>query len=373
MNVHQTSGPVGPTAFTPATSDFDIFAVAGYLDGRLAGFRADEPFHLDLLAGGRSNLTYRLRQDRHDWALRRPPLGHIMESAHDMKREFTVQAGLNRVGFPAPTMQMLCTESSVMGADFYVMDFVAGDVFASAEDTSDLTSQACERLSAAQVSTLAALHAVDLTAAQLDDLGRSTGYVSRQIRRWTKQWEATKTRDLTSASALADWLAANAQRIPQNESGTLVHGDYRLDNLVINPDTFDVRAVLDWEMATVGDPLADLAVALVYWSEPGDTLRAQVPVSELVTTTCGFYTRAQFAQHYSSITGRDLANLDIYVALACFKLGVIMESIHFRTLAGMQRGVSASDGSGHMGRACEALIELGLLTTRRGWNDALAA
>ncbi|MBM9469050.1 phosphotransferase family protein [Nakamurella leprariae] len=358
----------GPTA---SASDLDVAALTRYLDGRLPGFDAAEPLQVDLLAGGRSNLTFRIRQSGGDWALRRPPLGHVMASAHDMGREYRVQSGLNMVDFPAPTMRLLCTDHEVLGADFYVMDFVTGRVLSTAEDTAALTPEQRRTLSAHHLDTLTQLHGLDLTAAGLDQLGKPTGYVRRQIRRWTGQWETTKTRELPALGELAGWLTDRGPKVP-DLGATLVHGDFRMDNMVVDPATYRPIAVLDWEMSTLGDPIADLAVVLVYWTEPGDRLRRDLPVSPDVTTAPGFFTRDEVAEYYARVTGRDLSQLDFHVALACFKLAVIMESIRYRILAGMQRGISASDAD-EMGRATEALIEIGLRATRIGGVAALGS
>jgi aminoglycoside phosphotransferase (APT) family kinase protein len=352
-------------------SDLDVAVLTRYLDGKLPGFDAAEPLQVDLLAGGRSNLTFRIRQSGGDWALRRPPLGHVMESAHDMGREFRVQSGLNKVDFPAPTMRLLCTDHDVLGADFYIMDFITGRVLSTAEDTAALTPEQCRTLSASQIDTLAQLHGLDLVAAGLDKLGKPTGYVQRQIRRWTGQWETTKTRELPAVGELASWLAEQGPTVP-DLGAALVHGDFRLDNMVVDPATYRPVAVLDWELSTLGDPIADLAVALVYWTEAGDTLRKDLPVSPDVTAAPGFFTRNQVVEHYATATGRDLSHLDFHVALACFKLAVIMESIRYRILAGMQRGVSASNAD-EMGRATEALVEMGLRAARIGGVAALGS
>lgn len=324
-----------------------------------------------LLAGGRSNISYRLDDEAgRSLVVRRPPLGHVMPTAHDMGREYRVMSGLNRVDFPTPAARAVCDDDQVIGAPFMIMDFVSGLVVDSAAAAATLPSPKRDLVSAALIDTLAALHQVAPESAGLEELGRPLGYLTRQVERWSKQWELSSTRELTVLEELGAQLR---QRVPDAEaasSSAIVHGDYRIDNTILDPEGDQVLAVVDWEMATLGDPVADLAVALVYWVDPGDGLRASVPVSEHITDQPGFWGRAQLIDRYAAQTGLSLQHLDFCSALACYKLAIIMESIRFRALSGQQLGTASEDIEG-MGRATEALAELGREVLAHGTVDGL--
>jgi aminoglycoside phosphotransferase (APT) family kinase protein len=217
---------------------------------------------------------------------------------------------------------------------------------------------------------LARLHAVDPTAAGLDQLGKPAGYLQRQVKRWGEQWQITKTRELPEIETLHAWLETAISKVPADLPASIVHGDYRIDNVILARDKSQIVAVLDWEMSTLGDPVSDLAISLVYWSQTTDTLRKKIPVAEDVTSGPGFWSRQQVLDRYVSQTGLDVSHLDECVALACFKLAVIMESIHHRNLSGQQLGAAAGAQS-TMGEATVALTELGLAVTRQGAIEAL--
>lgn len=324
------------------------------------------PLTAQLLAGGRSNVSYRIQDSSGaDLVVRRPPLGHVMPTAHDMGREHTVLAALHDVGFPTPRVRGLCTDDSVLGAAFLVMDFVTGRVLQTAADTVGLAPDDYDSLSAELVDALAALHLLDPQRVGLGNLGRAEGYLARQVRRWGQQWELSKTRDLPGIELLRDWLEHSVGHLPADLPAAIVHGDYRVDNVIWHPTANRILAVVDWEMATLGDPVSDLAIALVYWSEAGDTLRGRVPVAEHITEAPGFWTRAAVTTRYEQQTGFDLGHLGFCVTLACFKLAVIMESIHKRNLAGQQLG-AAGGGDDQMAAATVALTELGLATMGEG-------
>jgi aminoglycoside phosphotransferase (APT) family kinase protein len=323
------------------------------------------------LAGGRSNISYKLTDaSGSSWVLRRPPLGHIMPSAHDMGREFRVLSGLNSVSFPTPRAQGFCNDETIIGSKFMLMDFVDGRVIESAETAMTLSDVQASEISQNLVETLANLHRVDPVAAGLDQLGRPQGYLQRQVKRWGEQWQLTKTRELTEIEELHTWLEGAISKLPANLPSAIVHGDYRIDNVILDPKNSEIISVLDWEMSTLGDPISDLAISLVYWSQAGDTLRNQIPVAQEVTSGPGFWTREQVVQHYVSKTGYDISHLDECVALACFKLAVIMESIHHRNLSGQQLGAAAGAQS-TMGQATVALTKLGLAVISMGAIAAL--
>ena len=311
-----------------------------------------------LLARGRSNLSYLLAQGDRSWVLRRPPLGHVMPTAHDMAREYTVLKALFDVGFPVPRPYALCLDDAIIGSPFLLMEYVKGRVIGDPEDAASLRPEEASDLSSRLVETLARLHGVDAEAVGLGGFGRPDGYLTRQVRRWSSQWERTKTRDLDTVPQLISILERRVSELPPNLPSSVVHGDYRLDNVIVGEDDIAVRAVLDWEMSTLGDPIADLAVMLVYWSRPGETLRHRVPVAVGVTDAPGFWDRAELVDKYVELSGRDVSHLETCIAVACLKLAVIMESIHYRTLHGQQMGVAAEAGI-DMGEATEALAALG--------------
>ena len=329
------------------------------------------PLQATLLAGGRSNVSYKLQDvSGNQWVLRRPPLGHVMPTAHDMGREFRVLTGLNSVNYPTPHAIAHCEDETVIGAKFMLMSFVDGRVIDDAAEASKLNNLEASEISRELVDNLAALHAIDPKLAGLDQLGKPAGYLQRQVKRWGEQWQITKTRELPEIEALHTWLESAVSKLPQDLPSSIVHGDYRIDNVILAPQTSDIVAVLDWEMSTLGDPISDLAISLVYWTQATDTLRSQVPVATGVTNGSGFWNRQQFLDRYVEQTGYDVSHLDECVALACFKLAVIMESIHSRNLSGKQLG-AASGASSTMGEATVALTKLGLAVTQMGAIPAL--
>ncbi len=293
---------------------------------------ARPPLRFDLIAGGRSNLTYRVTDaDGGRWVLRRPPLGHVLATAHDMGREHRIIAALAPTPVPvAPTLG-LSPDESVNGAPFYVMDFVDGPIVRNAAAAEELSLAARAKAGESLVDVLAAIHAVDVDAVGLGDLGRREGYVERQLRRWHGQWEQSKTRELPLLDAVHDRLAAT---VPEQGPAAIVHGDYRLDNCVLAPEG-EVRAVLDWELCTLGDPLADVGQLCMYWTEPGDEL---VAAPDAPTTVAGFATRAELLDRYAAASGRDLSDVEYYVAFAYWKLACICEGIVKRYGAGAMGG-----------------------------------
>ena len=348
-----------------------LASLSKWMQENIAGFDGSSHLQATLLAGGRSNVSYRLADaSGSNWVLRRPPLGHIMPSAHDMGREFRVLSGLNSVSFPTPTTRGYCEDESVIGAKFMLMDFVDGRVIESAQTAAALTTTQASEISQELVDTLARLHTIDPATAGLDQLGKPTGYLQRQVKRWGEQWQITKTRELTEIETLHSWLETAIAKVPETLPTSIVHGDYRIDNVILAGDRSEIIAVLDWEMSTLGDPISDLAISLVYWSQATDTLRKRIPVAEDVTSGPGFWSRQQVLDRYVDQTGLDISHLDKCVAVACFKLAVIMESIHHRNLSGQQLGAAAGAQS-TMGEATVALTELGLAVTSQGAISAL--
>ncbi len=353
-------------ALTPDPPGLDLATLTPWLAERVPGFDGSGPPSCRLLVGGRSNLTYELVDvSGRRYILRRPPLGHVMPKAHDMSREFRVLAGLGRVAFPVPDVHVLCEDRAIIGVPFMLMDFVEGRVIANAEDSRLFTPEQADVVSRTFVQGLTSLHQVDVATAGLEDFGRPFGYLARQVDLWARQWGNTKTRDLPELDQLGVWLRQHVDDVPEGRSSALVHGDYRLDNLILDPSLNRLQAVLDWEMSTLGDPVADLAIALVYWTQSDDQLRTSLPVAQELTSAPGFWTRARIVDEYVIATGLNVDHLQLCTALACYKLAVIMESIHFRRLAGQQLGAS-EDRNEEMGSAVIALAQLGHMVIDHG-------
>jgi aminoglycoside phosphotransferase (APT) family kinase protein len=361
------TGPAVEQATGTDLPGLPLSPLHGYLARQLPEVSVDESLQAHLLTGGRSNITYRLAQGSRQWVLRRPPLGHVMPRGHDMGREHRVLTGLAEVGVPAPRPYLLCTDTDVIGAPFLVMEFVDGRVFGDAAATRDLPPARAGALSGALVDTLVAIHGATVPGTSLASLGRPEGFLQRQVGLWLRQWEATRTRDVPGLEALGRRLQVTVDGVGVHP-WSLVHGDYRLDNLIVSPTEHTVRAVLDWEMATLGDPVGDLALLLVYWTEAGDASRRQVPVAQDVTSPRGFYSRREVLERYASSRPVDEAHLDFCLALACLKLAVVMESIWVRHLRGSQLGPDASD----MREAAPALVRMGLDVVAGGGLEALS-
>jgi aminoglycoside phosphotransferase (APT) family kinase protein len=305
-------------------------AVTRFFHARVPG--AGGPLAFRLLSGGRSNLTYLVTDaDGHEWVLRRPPLGHVLATAHDMAREYRVLAALAPTDVPVATPVALCEDATVNDAPFYVMAHRPGVVV---HDTlppgfADAPADRA-RIGEALVDTLVRLHAVDFRAVGLADFGRPDGYLERQVRRWATQWAGNKTSELPIVD---DLLARLARAVPPSPAPTIVHGDYRLGNVCLAPDDPGrIVAVFDWEMATLGDPLADLGYLLVYWPEAGDPPAA--PGFSTATALPGFPTRAELVARYAARSGRTVAAIDFYRVLALTKLAVISEGIYKRHVIG---------------------------------------
>jgi aminoglycoside phosphotransferase (APT) family kinase protein len=289
---------------------------------------ARPPLEFERISGGRSNLTYGVTDAAgRRWALRRPPLGKRLGSAHDMGREHTVIAALAQTPVPVPPVAGFCDDDSVNGAPFYVMEFVEGPVLRSAEEAKAFDEATRRQIGERVVDTLVAIHAVEPDAVGLGELGRKQDYVNRQLRRWHGQWEKSKTREVPLVDDVHRRLS---ERIPEQGPATIVHGDYRLDNMILSPRG-EVAAVVDWELCTLGDPLADIGLLLVYWSEPGDEL---LPLFDPATTAPGFPGRDQVRARYAERSGRDLSEIDFFVALGYWKLAVILEGVYSRYASG---------------------------------------
>ena len=320
----------------------DLDLLAAYLDRAVPEMVAG-PLRGTLLTGGRSNLTYAVTDGHSRWVLRRPPLGHVLATAHDMGREYRVMAALAPTAVPVPPMVHHCADPAVLGAPFYLMGYVPGRVHREPVDLAGWSPPQVRALALALVDLLAVLHAIEPARVGLADFGRPDGFNARQVRRWKRQLDASRSRDLPGIDELHDRLAA---AVPEVGAGAVLHGDFRLDNVLLGDDR-TVRAVLDWEMSTLGDPIADLALSLLYAS------RIEAP---------GQPDTAELAARYARRTGRPVDRLDWYLAFAAFKLAVILEGVHYRYV----RGQTVGDGFDTVGAWVPPLITEGLATIRRG-------
>ncbi|MBZ6090070.1 phosphotransferase family protein [Streptomyces olivaceus] len=308
-----------------------------------------------LIEGGRSNLTYEVSDGTARWVVRRPPLGHVLATAHDMRREHRVITALHSTDVPVPRTLLLCEDEEVVGAPFYVMEFVAGTPYRTAAQLAPLGPERTRAAVLNLVDTLVGLHAVDTAEVGLADFGRPEGFLDRQLRRWAKQLDASRNRDLAGIDELHATLG---RELPRSPAPTVVHGDYRLDNVLIGGDDDGIRAVLDWEMSTLGDPLTDLGLLVMYSSPLG------LPDSPVSTTAQapGHPAPAELIERYAARSGRDVSAVAWYTAFAWFKLAVILEGIHYRYTLGQTVG----RGFDRIGDLVPVFIEHGLTTLQEG-------
>ncbi|MEY3167958.1 MAG: hypothetical protein RLZZ343_1761 [Actinomycetota bacterium] len=304
----------------------DVAKVSVWLADNVAGARA--PFSFQLIAGGRSNLTFLVTDDNGiRYVLRRPPLGHVLATAHDMAREHRIISAVGQTNVPVPATLGLCTDESVNGAPFYVMNFVDGVVLDNAEKAELLDKSLRRSASFNLIDVLCELHDVDIDAVGLGNLAKREGYIERQIKRWSTQWENSKTRELPEIDEVVRLLST---KVPRQQDVSIAHGDFRFGNVLTDVTTGRIAAVLDWELCTLGDPLADLGYIGVYWSDgPASALRANDP-----TPAGGFTTYRELVERYATKTGRDISGVDYYVAFSCWRLAVISEGVYARYLHG---------------------------------------
>jgi aminoglycoside phosphotransferase (APT) family kinase protein len=314
----------------------DLTALGAYL--ARSGVETVGPLAGELISGGRSNLTYLVSDGVRNWVLRRPPKGEILSGAHDVAREHRVMAALAATAVPVPTMVALAEDDTVLGVPFYVMDRIDGTVLRKPDMVAALTEPVRSRLGATLVDTLADLHDVDYDAIGLGDLGRPDGYLERQVDRWTKQYQKIKIRDLPHVDRV---VAALRAARPESTLASIVHGDYRLDNVIVDAhDNTRIAGVLDWEMATLGDPLADLATLIMFWDEPG---RPFNPITGGLMAFAGFPGADEVVERYVSRRSLIIDDVDWYLVFSEFKLAIILEQIHARHVAGHTVGDGFDD------------------------------
>jgi aminoglycoside phosphotransferase (APT) family kinase protein len=291
------------------------------------------PISATRLGEGHSNVTYLIRRGSEQFVLRRPPRPPLPPSAHDMAREVRVQRAMEAAGARVPRVLVLCEDDSILGVPFYVMEHVDGVVVTGRVPESLDTPEERRRIGFELVDTLAEIHAVDWRAHGLEDFGKPTGYLERQVRRFSGLWEVNKTRELPQVNAVAEWLDANR---PDQQDATVVHGDYRLGNVMLAPEPpARIIAVMDWELSTIGDPLADVGYLLGTYVDR-ETEPTVLHIST-VTAREGFPTRRELAERYAEQSGREVAALPWYEALAYWKSAVFCEAIYGRYLRG-ERG-----------------------------------
>ena len=329
----------------------------GALDRHLQGISIPRSGQLraELISGGRSNLTFRVHDDASAWVLRRPPMHGLTPSAHDMAREYRVVAALADTPVPVADAVTLCEDESVLGAPFAMVSYVPGRVVRSAGELAAIGDRTeIDRCVDELIRVLANLHAVDPVSVGLADFGRPDGYLERQVRRWAGQWQHVRLDDDDRDADVHRLHSALAEAVPPQSGSSIVHGDYRIDNTILDShDAANVRAVVDWELSTLGDPISDAALMCAYRN----------PAMDLILNLQSAWTSPlipppdELAHRYSTISGRPLANWPFYMSLAYFKIAIIAAGIDFR-----RRMAGGDDGSDRVGEVIAPLIALGLKT-----------
>ncbi|HEV2386606.1 MAG TPA: phosphotransferase family protein [Candidatus Acidoferrales bacterium] len=318
------------------------------------------PLVVEQFPSGHSNLTYLLRSGDRELVLRRPPFGSQVKTAHDMRREYRVLSKLHPAFPEAPKVLLYCEDTAILGAPFYLMEPIHG-VILRRDPPAGLPFPAAtaRRLGESFVDLLARLHRVDYRAAGLGDLGKPEGYLDRQVRGWTERYHGSRTHDRPEVERIVPWLNAH---LPRASDSTLIHNDYKYDNVVLDrADIANIVGVLDWEMATLGDPLSDLGTALAYWVDAGDPDELQ-KVRWGPTTLPGSPTRAQIVERYAQKSGRDPANVAFYLAFARFKIAVIVQQIYYR----YRQGVTKDERFARLDEVTAILLRASLRTMETG-------
>ncbi|HEV1992869.1 MAG TPA: phosphotransferase family protein [Candidatus Acidoferrum sp.] len=342
--VHLDTAPVRPG------EELNLSALSDYLRGRIEG--AERGISVEQFTSGHSNLTYLLRVGDREYVLRRGPLGLVAPKAHDMSREYRVLQAIHPHFREAPDVNLLCEDPAVLGAVFFLMERRKGTILRDdiPADISVVPNYAGV-ISEAVIQCMARLHAIDIVKAGLIALGKPEGFLERQVHGWADRWNRAQTEEIPQMDEVVRWLV---HRLPPSPAPTMVHNDYKLDNVMLlagSPGT--IEAVLDWEMTTVGDPLADLGLTLCYWSwASAPSLRARALPA--VTSQPGWYTRNRFVARYAELTGRDLTHIGYYEVLGIFKLAVILQQIYYR----FRRGQTQDQRFCNFGDRVRGLIEL---------------
>jgi aminoglycoside phosphotransferase (APT) family kinase protein len=313
-----------------AGEELDLARLSAYLDRH---FNGHGPLTVEQFPAGHSNLTYRVTWGGRELVLRRPPFGSQVKSAHDMGREYRVLSRLHETYPVAPKVILYCDDLSVLNAPFYLMEPIRGVILRRQLPPGLLLSSAAARqLSEAFLDNLVRLHTVEYDKIGLGDLGKPQGYLERQVRGWIERYHNSVTHDLPEVGRISAWLT---RHIPGSSDATLIHNDYKYDNVVLDSnDVTKIVGVLDWEMCTLGDPLSDLGTTLAYWTDPDDPDELQ-EICSAPTTIPGTLTRAQLAQRYALSTGRGIHDMVFYLTFARFKVAVIVQQIYYRYARGL--------------------------------------
>lgn len=325
---------------------FDVAALEAYMKAHVEGF--DGPIEVEQFKGGQSNPTYKLMTPGKSYVLRRKPPGKLLKSAHAVDREYRVVSALQGTGVPVARTHALCEDDTVIGTAFYIMDFVGGRIF---WDPALPGMESSERaaLYDAMNDTIARLHSVDYAAVGLGDYGKTGGYIARQVARWSKQYEASKTEDIPAMDNLIAWLP---DHIPSGEETTIVHGDYRIDNLIFHESEPRVLAILDWELSTLGHPLADFAYATMLWRLPPNVFNG---LKGQDLAALGIPSEEEYVAKYCERTGRDgIAHWDFYMVYNIFRMAAIMQGIMGRVVA----GTAASEQAVTYGKMAKPMAEI---------------
>jgi aminoglycoside phosphotransferase (APT) family kinase protein len=293
------------------------------------------PLAAEQFLSGHSNLTYLIRLGAREMVLRRPPFGSKVKTAHDMTREFRVLSKVHPAYAPAPKVLSYCDDESIIGSPFYLMEPIWGTIIRKDPPLNiPFTAETAKRLSEAFIDNLAQLHSLNYVAIGLADFGKPEGYLERQVRGWTERYYGSQTHDITEVERISAWMK---EKMPRSSDATLVHNDYKYDNIVLDSDDLTkIAGVLDWEMATIGDPLTDLGTALAYWVDPTDSEELQ-RIRWCPSTSAGSLTRAQLVGRYAEVTGRDVSNMAFYLTFARFKVAVIVQQIYYRYQQGLTK------------------------------------
>ncbi|HEU5226976.1 MAG TPA: phosphotransferase family protein [Ktedonobacteraceae bacterium] len=291
----------------------------------------DAPLEFEHISGGHSNETFFVRRGMREWVLRRPPRGPLLPTAHDVLREYRILHALNTIDLPVPRVLLACDDPDVIGASFYLMERVPGIVIHQELPSYGADPAGRRAISRALIDGLVALHQVDWQAVGLGNLSKHDGYLQRQLRRWIDQLERSRQRTIPELALITAWLM---ERLPTSGPTTIVHGDYRIGNVIYALEEPRVAAIVDWEMATLGDPLADVGILLASWREPSDPPSQIVSQLSPLTAEEGFFTRAEVAAYYAELTGQPVRDLAFYRVLALWKLAILLEGSYARFTAG---------------------------------------
>jgi aminoglycoside phosphotransferase (APT) family kinase protein len=338
--------------------ELDAATIEKYLRSHLSNLPADI-LTIEQFSFGRSNLTYQLKMGEWEAVLRRPPLGPVAPRAHDMEREYKILKEISPHFGPAPKPYLFADER-VISTPFFVMERKHGIVLDTDFPEGIIpTNEVCRNLSETMVDHLVELHSIDYTKTRLTEMTKPEGFMERQVIGWIRRYERAETDIVEGVERLKQWMLSN---VSESDTPTIIHYDYKLNNSMFNEEMTKMAGLFDWEMTTVGDPLADLGVAMSYWIEPDDSELLKKGMGKTpITATSGFMTRDEFMQRYAVKSGRDLANMNFYQTFAYFKLAVICQQIYYR----WKKGQTKDDRFAHLDTFVSSLIQYALYTAEK--------